>query len=59
MVVSEEPAAMQMFVCIPDHIKQYINKMEDLDGFVEAETLTNVHMDFPQPATKLWRINLD
>lgn len=46
MVVSGEPAAMQMFVCIPDHIKQYINKMEDLDGFVEAEALTNVHMEF-------------
>ena len=35
-----------MFVCIPDHIKQYINKMEDLDGFMEAEKLTNVHVSF-------------
>ncbi len=46
MVVSEDQVDMRMFVCIPDHIKQYINKMEDLDGFLEAERLTNVHMEF-------------
>lgn len=45
-VVSEEPDELTMFVCIPDHIKQYINKMEDLDGFTEAEKLTNVHVSF-------------
>ena len=45
-VVSEEPDELTMFVCIPDHIKQYINKMEDLDGFTEAEQLTNVHVSF-------------
>lgn len=46
LVVADELTDMRMFVCIPDHIKQYINKMEDLDGFVEAEKLTNVHMEF-------------
>ena len=45
-VVSEESEELTMFVCIPDHIKQYINKMEDLDGFTEAERLTNVHVSF-------------
>lgn len=45
-VVSEEPEELTMFVCIPDHIKQYINKMEDLDGFTEAERLTNVQVSF-------------
>ncbi len=46
IVVSEEPAELSMFVCIPDHIKQYINKMEDLDGFTAAEAATNVHVSF-------------
>ena len=45
-VVSEEPDQLTMFVCIPDHIKQYINKMEELDGFVEAEKQTNVQVSF-------------
>lgn len=45
-VVSDTPTELRMFVCIPDHIKQYISKMEDLDGFVEAEALTNVHVTF-------------
>lgn len=45
-VVTEEPEELTMFVCIPDHIKQYINKMEDLDGFTEAEQLTNVQVSF-------------
>lgn len=43
-VVSEEPAELELFITIPDHIKQYINKMEDMDGFTEAEKLTNVHV---------------
>lgn len=43
-VVSEEAAELSLFITIPDHIKQYINKMEDLDGFTEAEKLTNVHV---------------
>lgn len=43
-ILSEEPAELELFITIPDHIKQYINKMEDLDGFTEAEKLTNVHV---------------
>lgn len=43
-VVSETPAELSLFVCTPDHIKQYIGQMEELDGFVEAEKATNVHI---------------